>query len=161
VHVHSLVLNGVLARLFVGIPGHATIEMEDCPNALRRVSRGGENPAAKLASLSAANSHSCWSVYRSDGTNEAKHLLELKDPNRPLWCRFGAQIELIPHLFGATNHRAARDPVHLAIFVGCHQAERAAIDLLNCFLIISGYLLGTHQPILMVIEGCWPFRFHT
>jgi hypothetical protein len=42
-------------------------------------------------------------VYRSDSTNEAKHLLELKDPNQPLLCCFGAQIELIPHLFGATT----------------------------------------------------------
>jgi hypothetical protein len=43
--------------------------------------------------------------------------------------RLGAQIELIPHLFGATNRfptGAARDLLHLAIFVGCHQAERAA-----------------------------------
>jgi hypothetical protein len=43
--------------------------------------------------------------------------------------RLGAQIELIPHLFGATNRfptGVARDLVHLAIFIGCHQAERAA-----------------------------------
>ena len=48
--------------------------------------------------------------------------------------RLDAQIELIPHLFGATNRfptGAARDLVHLAIFVGCHQAERAALDLLR------------------------------
>jgi hypothetical protein len=68
--------------------------------------------------------------------------------------RLGAQMELIPHLFGATNRfptGAARD---LAIFVGYHQAERAALSAQNCFLIISGYLLGTHQPILVVIESC-------
>jgi hypothetical protein len=63
--------------------------------------------------------------------------------------RLGAQIELIPRLFGATNRfptRAARALVHLAIFVGCHQAKRTALDLLRiCSLIISGYLLGTHQ----------------
>ena len=48
--------------------------------------------------------------------------------------RLGAQIELITHLFGATNRfptEAARDLVNLAIFVGCHQAERAALDLLR------------------------------
>jgi hypothetical protein len=42
-------------------------------------------------------------VYRSDRTSEGKHLLELKDTTKPWWGRFGAQIELIPHLFGATN----------------------------------------------------------
>jgi hypothetical protein len=42
-------------------------------------------------------------VYRSDSTNEAKHLLELEHPNQPVMSFFGAQIELIPHLFGATN----------------------------------------------------------
>jgi len=48
--------------------------------------------------------------------------------------RLGAQIELIPHRFGATNRfptEAARDLVNLAIFVACHQAERAALDLLR------------------------------
>jgi hypothetical protein len=48
--------------------------------------------------------------------------------------RLVAQIELIPHLFGATNRfptEAARDLVNLAIFVGCHQAERAMLDLLR------------------------------
>ena len=53
-HVHALVLNGVLARLFVGIPGQATIEMEDrAANALtrRRVRRGGENQAGETCVL--------------------------------------------------------------------------------------------------------------
>jgi hypothetical protein len=48
--------------------------------------------------------------------------------------RLGPQIELIPRLFGATNRfptGAARALVHLAIFVGCHQAKRAALDLLR------------------------------
>jgi hypothetical protein len=72
--------------------------------------------------------------------------------------RLGAQIELIPHLFGATNRfptGAARDLVHLAIFVGCHQAERAALDLLR---IASSSSPGTYwvpiSAILVVIESC-------
>jgi hypothetical protein len=47
--------------------------------------------------------------------------------------RLGAQIELIPRLFGATNRfpQAARALVHLVIFGGCHQAKRVALDLLR------------------------------
>jgi hypothetical protein len=75
-----------------------------------------------------------WSMVQSSLTTTGQRLAIWGDwSGLTIVDRFGAQIELIPHLFGATNRfpTGPRDLVHLAIFVGCHQAERAAIDLLR------------------------------
>jgi hypothetical protein len=47
--------------------------------------------------------------------------------------RLGAQIELIPRLFGATNRfpQGQRGLLYIWIFGGCHQAKRVALDLLR------------------------------
>ena len=68
--------------------------------------------------------------------------------------RLVAQIELI-HLFGATNRfptEAARDLVNLASSSGVTKPN--ALRLICSELLDHlGYLLGTHQPILVDIEG--------
>ena len=76
-----------------------------------------------------------WSTMQTSLTTTGQRLAILGDwSGFTIVDRLDAQIELILHLFGATNRfptGAARDLVHLAIFVGCHQAERAALDLLR------------------------------
>jgi predicted phage gp36 major capsid-like protein len=76
-----------------------------------------------------------WSTVQTSLTTTGQRLAILGDwSGFTIVDRLGAQIELIPHLFGATNHfprGAARHLANLAIFVGCYQAERAALDLLR------------------------------
>jgi hypothetical protein len=71
--------------------------------------------------------------------------------------RLGAQIELIPHLFGATNRFAAGQRRILYIW-----RSSSGVTIPNALLLICSellldhlrYLLGTHQLRLVVIEGC-------
>ena len=76
-----------------------------------------------------------WSTMQTSLTATGQRLAILDDwSGFTIVDRLGAQIELIPHLFGARHSvptGGARGLVHLAIFIAFHQAERAALDLLR------------------------------
>ena len=84
-------------------------------------------------------------MYRSDSTNEAKHLLELKDPKSTLVMSFRCsdRADSAPvRRYEPLPHRAARDLVHLAIFVGCHQGIALRLIAQNCFLMVLAYAVS-------------------
>ena len=75
-----------------------------------------------------------WSAVQTSLTTTGQQLAIWGDwSGFTIVDRFGAQIELIPHMFGATNRfptGGARDFVHLAIFVGIAKPN-VQLDLLR------------------------------
>jgi hypothetical protein len=92
----------------------------------RRAVRASLRSSGKVATVRCpARGFLEWSTMQTSLTTTSQRLAILGDwSGFTIVDRLDAQIELILHLFGATNRfptGAARDLLHLAIFVGCHQ----------------------------------------
>jgi hypothetical protein len=88
---------------------------------------GSQRSAAPQAGLK-------WSTMQTSLTTTGQRLVILGDwSGFTIVDRLGAQIELIPHRFGATNRfpQGSARSCTSRDFHACHHTERAALDLLR------------------------------
>jgi predicted phage gp36 major capsid-like protein len=135
----------VLADIYLqavhrGNQAHANAILAMHPNVIdaswHRAARASLRSSGRVATVRcSASGFLEWSTMQTSLTTTGQRLAILGDwSGFTIVDRLGAQIELIPHLFSATNRfptGPSAGSCTSAIFVVCHQAEHAALDLLR------------------------------
>jgi hypothetical protein len=130
-----------------------------CPNAqtLRRVSRGGENPAGETCVLVGGQLAQLLERVPLGQHQPSQAPARAEGPESTLVMSFRCSDRAVQHLFGATNRFPIGQRGILYIWRSSSGVTKPnALRLICSELLLDHlrYLLGTHQPILMVIGGC-------